>query len=276
MAQAKNHHEINHHSGKHIESTKHLKKHDHKREVTKHHSRHEVEKRHSKHEVEKRHKHKASERLSKRERLKKEREDYRASRKKSRHKVVYTYNKRHHSQGYAERKNRNRSKMRETSWLEHAQEGQLKMTGKASWYGKDFHGGPTASGIKYDMYTFTAAHRTLPMGTVVKVTTQDSGKSVMVCVTDRGPYVRGRIIDLSYAAASQLDLKTKGVGDVKLEVVSDSKGTPLKPKQAFYVEYKAARGQQKAGPYKNFSNASAMHEALRQAHPEAKIILADK
>ncbi|MBQ7738586.1 MAG: septal ring lytic transglycosylase RlpA family protein [Desulfovibrionaceae bacterium] len=150
------------------------------------------------------------------------------------------------------------------------------MTGKASWYGKDFHGGPTASGIKYDMYTFTAAHRTLPMGTVVKVTTQDSGKSVMVCVTDRGPYVRGRIIDLSYAAATQLDLRNKGVGDVKLEVVSDSKGAPLKSKQAFFVEYKAARGQQKAGPYKDFSDASAMHEALRQAHPEAKIILADK
>ena len=158
-------------------------------------------------------------------------------------------------------------------WVEHAKQGQLKSTGKASWYGKDFHGGPTASGVKYDMYTFTAAHRTLPMGTVVKVTRQDNDKSVMVCVTDRGPYVRGRIIDLSYAAATQLDLRTKGVGDVRLEVVSDAKGKPLHASQAFYVKYTAAKGKKMAGPYKEFADAAAMQEALRQAHPEATVVL---
>ena len=123
------------------------------------------------------------------------------------------------------------------------------------------------------MYTFTAAHRTLPIGTVVKVTDQDNGKSVMVCVTDRGPYVRGRIIDLSYAAAKQLDLSKRGVGKVDVEVVSDESGTPLKADQAYYVRYSAGMGDEKVGPFRAFADAAAMHEALRQAHPEAEVVL---
>lgn len=157
-------------------------------------------------------------------------------------------------------------------WLKRARESEM-MTGKASWYGRDFHGGTTASGVNYDMYTFTAAHRTLPMGTVVKVTDQDNGKSVMVCVTDRGPFVRGRIIDLSYAAALQLDLSKRGVGKVALEVVSDESGTPLKADQAYYVRYNAPQGDEKVGPFRAFADAAAMHEALLQAHPEAKVVL---
>lgn len=132
-------------------------------------------------------------------------------------------------------------------WLRRAQESEI-MTGKASWYGRDFHGGPTASGLNYDMYTFTAAHRTLPMGTVVRVTDQENGKSVMVCVTDRGPFVRGRIIDLSYAAAQQIDIGNKGVGRVALEVVSDESGTPLSPDEAYYVRYKAAMAMRPWAP----------------------------
>lgn len=157
-------------------------------------------------------------------------------------------------------------------WLKRAQGSEL-LKGKASWYGRDFHGGSTASGVDYDMYTFTAAHRTLPMGTVVKVTDQDNGKSVMVCVTDRGPYVRGRIIDLSYAAAKQLDLSKRGVGKVDLEVISDESGTPLKADQAYYVRYIAAKGHEKVGPFRAFADAAAMHEALRQVHPEAEVVL---
>ncbi|SDF83331.1 rare lipoprotein A [Desulfovibrio legallii] len=162
-------------------------------------------------------------------------------------------------------------------WLRRAQESEI-MTGKASWYGRDFHGGPTASGLSYDMYTFTAAHRTLPMGTVVRVTDQENGKSVMVCVTDRGPFVRGRIIDLSYAAAKQLDFDDRGVGRVALEVVSDESGTPLSPDKAYYVRYKAAMGDETLGPYRAFADAAAMHEAVRQVHPEAIVVLgsADK
>lgn len=157
-------------------------------------------------------------------------------------------------------------------WLKRAQDGEL-LTGKASWYGRDFHSKATASGHNYDMYTFTAAHRTLPMGTVVRVTDQHNGKSVMVCVTDRGPFVRGRIIDLSYAAARQLDLNKRGVGRVNLEVVSDATGKPLKDDHAYYVRYKAAKGREKVGPFKIFADAAAMHEALSQAHPEAELVL---
>lgn len=157
-----------------------------------------------------------------------------------------------------------------TSWMD---DDGNQLAGKASWYGRDFHGGKTASGLRYDMYTFTAAHRTLPLGTVVKVTTLDEGKSVMVCVTDRGPYVRGRIIDLSYAAANQLGLEDKGVGEVNLEIVCDKDGKPLKKRQAFFVQYKARKGNEKAGPFKEFADACAMQEALRQAHPDAKVIL---
>ena len=157
-------------------------------------------------------------------------------------------------------------------WLQRAQQGDL-LSGKASWYGPDFHNKATASGLSYDMYTFTAAHRTLPMGTVVKVTDQDNGKSVMVCVTDRGPFVRGRIIDLSYAAAQQINLGNRGVGRVNLEVVSDETGTPLKADQAYFIRYGAHGGASKVGPFRAFADAAAMHEALRQAHPEAEVVL---
>ena len=157
-------------------------------------------------------------------------------------------------------------------WLKRAQESEI-MSGKASWYGRDFHGGSTASGLDYDMYTFTAAHRTLPMGTVVRVTDQNNGKSVMVCVTDRGPFVRGRIIDLSFAAAQQIDIDDKGISKVKLEVISDESGTPLKPDEAYFVRYNAAQGDEKIGPFRAFADAAAMHEALRQVHPEAEVVM---
>ena len=157
-------------------------------------------------------------------------------------------------------------------WLKRAQESEI-MTGKASWYGRDFHGGPTASGDNYDMYTFTAAHRTLPMGTVVRVTDQDNGKSVMVCVTDRGPFVRGRVIDLSFAAAQQIDIENRGVSRVELEVISDESGTPLKPDEAFFVRYNAAQSDEKVGPFRAFADAAAMHEALRQVHTEAQVVI---
>lgn len=157
-------------------------------------------------------------------------------------------------------------------WQKRARESEI-YTGKASWYGKDFHNKATASGLDYDMYTFTAAHRTLPLGTVVKVTDQHNGKSVMVCVTDRGPYVQGRIIDLSYAAAQKLDIKNRGVCKVALEVISDETGTPLKKDKAYFVKYVSDNGKSSIGPFNGFADAAAMHEAISQAHPEAEVVL---
>jgi len=168
-------------------------------------------------------------------------------------------------------KNKSDASEREV-WLKRARFSEA-LSGKASWYGEDFHNKSTASGLAYDMHTFTAAHRTLPIGTVVKVTDQNNGKSVIVCVTDRGPFVQDRIIDVSYAAATQLGLSKKGVGKVQLEVVSDENGAPLKKDQAYFVKYASAGGKNKVGPFRAFADAAAMHEALMQAHPEAEVIL---
>ena len=79
-----------------------------------------------------------------------------------------------------------------------------RQIGPGSWYGKEFHNRRTASGQVFDMYGYTAAHRTLPLGSIAKVTSDVTGKSVLVCINDRGPYVHPRIIDLSYTAAGQI------------------------------------------------------------------------
>lgn len=93
-------------------------------------------------------------------------------------------------------------------------------TGTASWYGKAHNGRPTASGEIYDMNDLTAAHRSLPLGTRVLVTNLKNGRSVEVRVNDRGPVDRGRIIDLSYAAAVELDAVEDGTVPVRLRVLS--------------------------------------------------------
>lgn len=90
--------------------------------------------------------------------------------------------------------------------------------GVASWYGKQFHGKTTASGEDFDMFELTAAHRRLPLGTLVKVTNLRNGKWVVVRVNDRGPYVMGRIMDLSYSAARMLSFRD-GVERVRLDIV---------------------------------------------------------
>ncbi len=96
--------------------------------------------------------------------------------------------------------------------------------GLASWYGEPYHGRPTASGPRYDMNEMTAAHRTLPFGTLVRVTNLDNGKRATVLINDRGPFVAGRIIDLSRAAADALDSVGPGVVPVRLEVVRQGDG----------------------------------------------------
>ncbi|HIM94057.1 MAG TPA: septal ring lytic transglycosylase RlpA family protein [Campylobacterales bacterium] len=95
--------------------------------------------------------------------------------------------------------------------------------GKASWYGKPFHKRLTANGERYNMYHMTAAHRTYAMNTILKVTNLDTKKSVRVRVNDRGPFYRSRDIDLSYGAAKKIGMTKKGVGRVKIEVISGNK-----------------------------------------------------
>jgi rare lipoprotein A len=96
----------------------------------------------------------------------------------------------------------------------------FKQQGLASWYGPGFHGKRTANGEVYDMYGLTAAHRELPFETVVEVFNHDNGRTVRVRINDRGPFVRGRIIDLSRTAAERIGLVESGVAKVTVTIVS--------------------------------------------------------
>ncbi len=96
---------------------------------------------------------------------------------------------------------------------------KFKQKGVASWYGSKFHGRRTSSGETYDMLQLTAAHKTLPIPCYVKVTNLDNGKTLVVRVNDRGPFVKSRIIDLSYAAAHQLGMADKGTANVAIETI---------------------------------------------------------
>ncbi len=99
--------------------------------------------------------------------------------------------------------------------------------GVASWYGPDFHGLATSSGEQYDMNAMTAAHTTLPLPTWVEVTNLENGKTVLVKVNDRGPFVDNRLIDLSYAAATQLDMVRNGTAHVEVRAVAAPYGQPI-------------------------------------------------
>ena len=94
-----------------------------------------------------------------------------------------------------------------------------KERGVASWYGMKFHGHRTSNGEIYDVYQFTAAHKTLPLPSFVRVTRVDNGESIVVRVNDRGPFHEGRIIDLSYAAAVRLGINKQGTAEVEVEVI---------------------------------------------------------
>ncbi|MDG4554973.1 MAG: septal ring lytic transglycosylase RlpA family protein [Candidatus Competibacter sp.] len=98
--------------------------------------------------------------------------------------------------------------------------------GTASWYGEDFHGRKTSSGPLYDMYELTAAHKSLPLPTYVRVTNLENGRSTVVKVTDRGPFVSGRIIDLSYAAALRLDMLERGTALVEVAALEPYQHLP--------------------------------------------------
>ncbi|SDD95630.1 septal ring lytic transglycosylase RlpA family protein [Desulfuromonas thiophila] len=98
--------------------------------------------------------------------------------------------------------------------------------GLASWYGKDFHGRKTSNGEIYDMYAMTAAHKLLPLGIHVRVENQANGRSAIVRVNDRGPFVAGRIIDLSYTAASQLGVVGPGTAPVRVTALGYERVTP--------------------------------------------------
>ncbi len=139
--------------------------------------------------------------------------------------------------------------------------------GLASWYGLKFHGRRTSSGEPYDMYAMTAAHKTLPLPTWVRVTNRENGKSVVVKVNDRGPFHPGRIIDLSYAAAAKLGVLAKGTAPVEIVALTPG-GAPRATRPAAPGVSPEPRFIQ-AGAFSSLVNARSLYRRLSrvQEHP---------
>lgn len=133
--------------------------------------------------------------------------------------------------------------------------------GMASWYGEDFHGKQTSNKEIYDMHAMTAAHKTLPFGTYVRVTNLTNGKSVVVRINDRGPFVKGRIIDLSYAAAHKLGMSDTGVAPVVIKVLK--RFSPKKSSQRYAVQ---------VGSFTEKRNAKILRAKLQRNYENVYII----
>ncbi len=107
----------------------------------------------------------------------------------------------------------------EAGYPKHSASRKYTLDGKATWYGPGLNGNKTASGEVFDMYGMTAAHRKLPFGTIVLVTNEENGKSVVVRINDRGPFTSGRVIDLSYGAAYLVDMIRAGVVECSIDII---------------------------------------------------------
>jgi len=137
--------------------------------------------------------------------------------------------------------------------------------GVASWYGEKFHGRRTSSGEPYDMYAMTAAHKTLPLPAYVRVTNLQNGKSVVVRVNDRGPFVDNRLIDLSYAAAVKLDMTRAGTAMVEIESIGPS-GRQQSVQAAPEVVQAAGMFIQ-AGAFRSRANAESLVRRIESEVP---------
>jgi len=162
-----------------------------------------------------------------------------------------------------------------------ASNAQYDEVGIASWYGKKFHGRKTANGETYNMYAMTAAHTTLPMPSLVLVTNLDNGKSIKVRVNDRGPFVKGRLIDLSYAAAKALGYAKLGTARVRVQTLNAakhdvSKQHVLKPQPVKTPRQPSTQSSQhmlkmayvQVGAFAEYGNALGVVNKL-QAHLDA-------
>ena len=140
--------------------------------------------------------------------------------------------------------------------------------GEASWYGQPFHGRRTANGEVYDMNGISAAHKKLAFGTRVRVENLDNGADLVVRINDRGPFVRGRIIDLSYGAAKQLGMAEAGVVPVRLTVVGGKESTRASPKAP--PEGRSTYRVQ-VGAFLERENADALLKELKGRHSKMRI-----
>ncbi len=148
--------------------------------------------------------------------------------------------------------------------------------GKASWYGPNFHGELTSNGERYNMYARTAASKTLPINTWVKVTNLDNGLETVVRINDRGPFVRGRIIDLSYTAAQDINLIRNGVCNVKLEVVDYDKRankyavTASKKRKKFFLFSKNHKRSVRRNKNKYFIQIASLYNKQKAINLKSK------
>ena len=136
--------------------------------------------------------------------------------------------------------------------------------GIASWYGTKFHERRTSSGEEYDMYALTAAHKTLPLPSYVQVKNLKNGRKIVVKINDRGPFHEGRIIDLSYAAATKLGLFPKGTAPVEVKVVSSRAGKKKAARAQYYLQ---------AGAFKSKASARVYRDRLLSAVPSSNIMI---
>ena len=137
-----------------------------------------------------------------------------------------------------------------------------KEKGISSWYGKKFHGHRTSSGETYDMYAMTAAHKTLPLPTYVRVTHLENGRSVIVKVNDRGPFHQGRIIDLSYSAAKKLGITATGTGAVEVVAIDPATYKNTKPYQPKFKRASALSTYPLKPNFKLFLQVGAFNEQI--------------
>jgi rare lipoprotein A len=146
--------------------------------------------------------------------------------------------------------------------------------GHASWYGTKFHGKRTSSGEPYDMYAMTAAHKTLPLPTYVEVTNLDNGSSAIIKVNDRGPFHDGRIIDLSYAAATRLGILDKGTGRVEVRAIDPlASDPPVLAQQESTAVTTDSRLFLQVGAFQNRDNAERLRNDIQaQELGEVRIV----
>ncbi len=151
----------------------------------------------------------------------------------------------------------------------------FRQRGIASWYGPDFHGKNTSSGERYNMHAMTAAHKTLPIPVMVRVKNLDNGKSVVVKVNDRGPFVDDRIIDLSYAAAQKLDMVGPGTARVEITALDASGKASKASVRAIPLPQESAAQADiyiQLGSFGNINNARKMRNELRARHEKPIVI----
>lgn len=150
----------------------------------------------------------------------------------------------------------------------------FRQTGLASWYGEDFHGNKTANGETYNMYAMTAAHKTLPFNTYVRVHNLENGKRVDVRVNDRGPFVRGRIIDLSYSAARKIGIVGPGTARVKIVALGKVEAPMSKDNQQrpySTVDYYEGNFTFQVGAFLERKNAERLKAKLAKNYTNAHI-----